>query len=75
LLIKNRDLLESKGSKADKQMSENRDRLRILGKNTTENFPLDAADSRELLGGLRERIIALHRAEVATAERLAAESK
>ena len=39
----------SKGSKADKQMPENRDRLRIQGKNTQETFPLDEAESRELL--------------------------
>lgn len=75
LLIKNRDLLESKGSKADKQMSDNRDRLRILGKNTKENFPLDDAETRDLLGSLRERIIALHRAESEVAGRLAAEGR
>jgi hypothetical protein len=70
LLIKNCDLLETKGAKADKQLAENQARLRILGNNTKENFPLDDADTRELLEGLRERIIALHRAEAAAAERL-----
>ena len=75
LLITNRDLFESKGAKADKQMTDIRDRLRILGKNTKENFPLGDADTRELLGGMRERIIALHRAESELAERLAAEGR
>ncbi len=75
LLIKKRDLFETKGAKADKQMAEIREKLRVLGKNTKENFPLDDAQSRELLGSLRERIIALHRSEEELAKRLAAEGK
>ncbi|MFN0022204.1 MAG: DUF4872 domain-containing protein [Pirellulaceae bacterium] len=74
-LIRKRGLFETKGAKADKQMSEIRDKLRILGKNTKENFPLDDCDSRELLGSLRERIIALHHVESELAERLQAEGK
>jgi hypothetical protein len=75
LLIKKRDLFEIKGSKADKQMAEIRAKLHVLGKNTKENFPLNDAESRELLGSLRERIIALHRTETELAKRLAAEGK
>ena len=75
LLIKKRDLFETKGAKADKQMAEIQAKLHVLGKNTKENFPLDDADCRELLSSLRERIIALHRAETELAERLAAMGK
>lgn len=75
LLIKKRDLFESKGAKADKQMAEIRTKLHVLGKHTKANFPLGDSESRELLGGLRERIVALHRAESKLAERLTAEAK
>lgn len=75
LLVKKRDLFETKGAKADKQMAEIRAKLHVLGKNTKDNFPLDDAESRELLGSMRERILALHRAESKLAERLAAEGK
>lgn len=75
LLVKKRDLFETKGAKADKQMAEIRAKLHVLGKNTKDNFPLDDAQSRELLSSMRERILALHRAESELAERLAAEGK
>lgn len=75
LLVKKRDLFETKGSKADKQMAEIREKLLILSKNTHENFPLDVDQSRELLENLRERILALHRAEAGLAERLRLEGK
>lgn len=75
LLLKQRDLFESKGAKADKQLAEIREKLQILGKSTKEDFPLDLEESRELLVGLRERVIALHRTEAELAARLAAEGK
>ena len=75
LLVKKRDLFESKGAKADRQLAEIREKLQILGKNTRENFPLDHAESRDLLESLRERIIALHRTESAVAQQLASVAK
>jgi Domain of unknown function (DUF4872)/Butirosin biosynthesis protein H, N-terminal len=75
LLVKKRDLFETKGAKADKQIAEIRARLHVLGKHTKANFPLGDAQARELLGSLRDRIIALHRVETELAARLAAEGK
>lgn len=75
LLVKKRALFEIKGSKADRQMADIRAKLQILGKTTQANFPLSGAESHELLSGLRERIIALHRVECELAKRLHAEGK
>lgn len=72
LLLKKRALLETKGAKADKQMGEITAKLRLLGKQTRENFPLSDSASRQLLEGLREQIIDLHRAESDLATKLLA---
>jgi hypothetical protein len=75
LLRKQRKLIEEKGEKATKQVDDTVVASHKLEAETKANFPLDGAELRSLLEGLRERIVQLHAAEKAAAERLAAASE
>jgi hypothetical protein len=70
LLRKKHDLYESKGAKASQQMQDAAEKLRALEKQTRESFPLIQQDTARLLEGMRDRIVALHRDEIAVAKRL-----
>ncbi len=71
LFRKRRQLFEEKGEKAATQILEAGEKLRTLQEETRASFPLGREESEKLLGGLRERIVALHRDEAAAAKRLA----
>lgn len=70
LLRKRRDLYEGKGSKAAKQLEDTTKKLRELSAQVKAEPPLTAEAFLPLLEELRERILALHAAEAATAARL-----
>lgn len=70
LLRKNCKLLEEKGAKAAKQIEDNRVQLRQIEEEMKLAFPMEEVELRALLENLRERILALHAAETATATKL-----
>jgi hypothetical protein len=71
LLVRRSELLHSDGTAATAAVSAAWQRLDELAKAAGEQFPLSDAAARELRAGLRERVLALHAAEVAAQETLA----
>jgi hypothetical protein len=71
LLVRRSELLHSGGAAATAAVSAAWQRLDELAKAAGEQFPLSDAAARELRAGLRERVLALHAAEVAAQESLA----
>ncbi len=72
LMRKQARLFADKGAKAARQMDKNRAVLADLERAVLADFPLDSDAVEALLGDLGGRIAAVHEAEVAALERLAA---
>ena len=71
LLRRQQRLFEQKGEKATKQIGDMLDELRAVEVEAQKSVP-QGEEAAALLGGLRERVIDLHAAETAAAQRLAA---
>ena len=69
-LRKRWELFEQKGEKAAAQIDKAEAETLRLAKELAGAFPLNEAETRTLLEGLRERIVALHAAEVEAARKL-----
>lgn len=70
LLRRRRELWETKGTKAARQMSEASARLKAIESNLRERFALADDERLAFLESLRTRVVALHAAEVEAAAHL-----
>jgi hypothetical protein len=63
LTLRRRELFESKGLDAEREIQQIRGRLREIAEEAGANFPLSAEDVRSLLNDLRQRVLKLRSAE------------